>query len=123
MNLLAVVLLLAGVVRHHAWELVGPAALVWNVCGAAVIALLILLLLKREPKQLPLDLVAVAGWFLYEEMLVAACSAWRIFDWWPVAAGEEQCSARIGIKLGSLSLVLIGLLIVMVARHERAPQR
>lgn len=57
----------------------------------------------------------VASWWLYEEALVGICSAWRMWDWWPVAAGQEQCSARLGVHLGALSWVIVGWLAVAAA--------
>lgn len=59
----------------------------------------------------------VGGWWLYEEALVALCSAWRMFDWWQVLPGQEQCSARVGFRLGALSLVILGALAAII--HNR----
>lgn len=56
---------------------------------------------------------AVASWWLYEEALVIGCSAWRMLWWWPVPAGAEQCSERLGVQLGALSLVVIAWLAVV----------
>lgn len=57
---------------------------------------------------------AVGAWWLYEEALVALCSLWRMFDWWQVLPGQEQCSARVGFKLGAISLVILGALTATV---------
>jgi hypothetical protein len=114
---LAALLLLLGVTRHMLWEHVEAQALVWNLCGALVIGAL-LVRVWQQNRGVVIGLVVL--WFLYEEALVAICSTWRIFDWWYVGQGEEQCSARLGFKLGAFSLVLIGALIAKVAGHERA---
>ena len=117
MKNLAAGLLLLGVVRHTLWEHVEAQALVWNLCGALAMSAL-LVLVWRAHRGVVAGLVVM--WWLYEEALVAVCSTWRIFDWWYVGQGEEQCSARLGFKIGAFSLVLIGALISRVARHERA---
>lgn len=117
MKNLAAGLLLLGVVRHVLWEHTEAQALVWNLCGALVIGAL-LFQVWRQNRGVLVGLVVL--WFLYEEAMVAICSTWRIFDWWYVGQGEEQCSARIGFKVGALSLVLIGALIAKVASHDRA---
>ncbi|NBW08274.1 MAG: hypothetical protein EBR82_09625 [Caulobacteraceae bacterium] len=117
MKNLAAGLLLLGVIRHVLWEHVEAQALVWNLCGALVIGAL-LVQVWRQNRSVVVGLVVL--WFLYEEAMVAICSTWRILDWWYVGQGEEQCSARIGFKIGAFSLVLIGALISRVARHERA---
>lgn len=105
-------MLLLGVLRHVTWEVVDQQALVWNLCGAVVISVL---LIQRWMDKRGVALGLVVLWFLYEEALVGICSAWRIADWWPVAIGEGQCNLKFGAKLSSISLVLIGLLIVRIS--------
>lgn len=112
MRWLAHVLLLLGVLRHFTWEHFEQAALVWNISGAAVICAL-LYLLWRQHRGLVVGLVAC--WFAYEEALVMVCSTWRIFDWWPVAKGEAQCSAGFDLNFQAISLVAIGALIAKVS--------
>ncbi len=117
MKNLAAGLLLLGVVRHVLWEHVQAQALVWNLCGALAMGVL-LFLVWRQNQSIAVGLVVL--WWQYEEALVALCSTWRIFDWWYVGHGEEQCSARLGFKVGAFSLVLIGALIAKVTGRERA---
>lgn len=117
MEPLAILLLLAGVIRHLSWEYFNEPALIWNATGALVISLL-LGLIWNQNKGKVIGLVIL--WFLYEEMLVAVCSTWRIFDWWSAMDSEEMCSSRIGFKLGSFSLVLLGALIVKVASRDNS---
>ena len=112
-------LLLLGVFRHEVWGLTSHGALFWNLCGSIVIAIFVLREWRRSP-GLPVALVCI--WWLYEETLVSVCSAYRIIDWWPVAPGEEQCSARFSFKFGALSLVLLGLLIYKVIQSEHRPK-
>lgn len=50
----------------------------------------------------------VLAWWAYEEVLVLGCSGWRMLTPWVVGPGEEQCSAYLGFKLGSISLVAVG---------------
>jgi hypothetical protein len=50
----------------------------------------------------------LAIWIMGEEALVAGCSIWWIADPW-IVEGAEQCSSRIGFKLGSLGLVALAL--------------
>ncbi len=117
MKNLAAGLLLLGVIRHVLWEHVEAQAPVWNLCGAIAMSVL-LVPVWRSHRGVATGLVAL--WWLYEEALVAVCSTWRIFDWWYVGQGEEQCSARLGFKIGAFSLVLIGALIAKVVSRERA---
>lgn len=105
-------LLLLGVLRHQAWTHSSAPSLAWNLCGAVVVSALLLIALRGQRGVL---LWLVASWWLYEEALVGICSAWRMWDWWPVAAGEEQCSARVGVHLGALSWVIVGWFAVAAA--------
>ena len=114
------ILLLLGVIRHEVWEMTEHGALVWNLCGAVVVSCLVIREWGRTSGK---AMAAVCMWWLYEESLVGICSTWRIFDWWQVTAGEQQCTARFGFKFGALSLVLLGLIIYKVARNERLKLR
>lgn len=68
--------------------------------SVAIIALIVML----RP-WLPL-----AAWIVGEELLVAGCSAWWLVDPW-IVTGGEQCSSRIGFKLGSIGLVALALVV------------
>jgi len=91
------------------WELLPDQtqALAWNAIGAVVI---LGMLAYVGVKQNLLITWAVIEWWAYEEMLVATCSMWRLFEPWVVPIGQEQCSARMGFRLGNISLVAVGIL-------------
>ena len=105
----AVVLLVAGVSRHQLWE-VFPEQLqakAWNAIGAMV---MLLLLAYVGVTERALMVWAVVEWWAYEEMLVLTCSLWRMVEPWAVQLGQEQCSARMGFRLGNISLVAVAIL-------------
>jgi hypothetical protein len=111
----AAVLLLVGAQREYAWPLFAPEiqGQVWNI-GGAVAILALLLMLDRS--GWPMMAWAVAIWFAAEELLVVACSAAWIVSPWEVAAGEEQCTGRVGFKLGSIGIVILAWLAWKVAQ-------
>lgn len=112
-------LLLLGVIRHLGYAVFAPElqAVAWNALGSLLIGFLLALVWWAYRGYL---LGSVVLWMLYEESLVALCSTWRILDWWPVQPGEEQCMARLGPRLTSVSLVMIGALLARVGSNDRA---
>lgn len=119
MKPLAALLLLLGVIRHLGYGVLQPElqALAWNTSGSILIAALLVLVWWTYRGYL---LGSVVLWMLYEEALVGLCSTWRMIDWWPVQPGEEQCTARLGPRLTSFSLVMIGALIARVSDERRS---
>ena len=123
MNRIAAALLLLGVLKHFGYEL-APAdmapervGLVWNALGSlTTMGLLAIVWTKYHG---PVVGSVIAGW-LYEEMLVGICSTWRLVDWWPVAEGEQQCTAKMGPSLGAISLVIVGACIAKVSSERRS---
>ena len=66
--------------------------------GSVCIIALVLLLRPWWP---------LGAWIVGEELLVAGCSVWWIVDPWDMTGQEEQCSARVGLKIGAVGLVLL----------------
>jgi hypothetical protein len=115
----AVGLLALGVALHYGWALVPAehAAQVWNACGAVVRAALLAWVVCRIAHPLVL---AVAAWWLAEEVMVAGCSVAYIVRPWTVLAGQAQCSSLFGLDIGTMGALaimgLIGCIAVMSSR-------
>lgn len=103
----AALLLLVGVARHQVWEHAPTQhqAQVWNALGAVAMIVLLEIIVQAERSAL---VSLVSRWWEYEEALVAGCSTWFIFEAWTIDPGQEQCSARVGAKLGAISLLAVG---------------
>jgi hypothetical protein len=104
----AALLLLVGTARHYGYALAPPDAQadVWNIAGA----LTIIALLWSMRRGLSPMAGLIALWFAAEELLVAGCSAAWLVQPWAVMPGDEQCSAKIGLKIGALSLIVVAIL-------------
>lgn len=109
----AAALLLIGAQRHYLYALFPDAmqADVWNVCGA--LAMLAFLWLAVQASK-SLYLVLVALWFAAEELLVVGCSTWWLIDPWDALPGGENCSAKLGMKLGAFGITVVGWLAVQL---------
>lgn len=112
-------LLALGVIRHVPYEHVSPAlrGQAFHALGALVMSCLVLSIWREHRSK---SVALVASWWLYEEILVMTCSAWRVIDWWPIPLGEDQCTAMTGYRLGAASLVAIGWIsaTVLKAKNE-----
>lgn len=113
----ASLLLILGLMRHEAWPLMPPhiQALVWNVCGALVLAAFLAWTAWRFRRSFPVLLVI--GWWAWEELLVAGCSSWRILQFWEVLPGHGQCSARIGFPFGALSVCIVAAIAAALSKR------
>jgi hypothetical protein len=89
---------------------------VWNLCGSVAIAFLLAVVLRAHCSR---SVALVAAWWLYEEALTSLCTAGRMIAWWYVGAGREQCSEKIGMHLGAISLVIIGALAASIQEKRR----
>ena len=105
----ACVLLVAWWLAHYGyqWAPAEHAATVFNILRS--LASLILLALVALAFPMRLVLLAVAG-MAAEEAQVIVCGTWWLWKPWPVLPNQELCSAGLGIPLGSVGLVLIGML-------------
>lgn len=115
---LGVWLLLMCVLKHFGYKVADDdsQALLWNALGSlTTMSLLAIVWAKNKSPVVGL----VVLWWLYEETLVVGCSLWRLVDWWPLAEGEDQCTARMGSKLASISLVIVGACIARVSSERR----
>jgi len=101
-------LLLMFALRHYAYPLLPESS--WGdsfaVAGSACIIALVLLVRPWLP---------LAAWIIGEEALVAGCSIWWLADPW-IVTGAEQCSSRVGFKLGSVGLVALALVTWRMSR-------
>ena len=104
MRTAAVLLILAGLIRHYSWEWVDVEiqALAWNAAGSVVTMCLLWALVRNHWSGAMA--VVFGGWGI-EEAQVFGCSVGRMFWYWPVAPGQEQCSAPIGLKIGAFTLL------------------
>lgn len=118
MRRLAILLLLVEACRHLGWPLFPPElqALVWNLLGAISISVMLLVIWQQNRGRY---IAGVVLWALYEEGLVATCSAWRMAEDWIIPIGEGQCTAKLGPKLVSVSLLALGVLIERLSHAER----
>ena len=55
-------------------------------------------------------LAGVLLWWAWEELQVILCSAWFIFDPWPIDPGQAMCSAKLGFDLGALGVLIVAVL-------------
>ena len=103
-------LLVGGAVLHLGYAVV-PAesqALAWNALGA--LARLALVLALVYPVTAP-GMAAVVAWLAAEELQVIVCNTAFAFRPWPMAPGQEMCSAVLGTDISKWSaLAVIALL-------------
>ena len=107
-------MLLIGATRHYAWdwfpmELKGVASK--GLGGLALLAM-IWTVYKLRPSG---TLALVMLWWAFEELQVVLCSAWFMFDPWPVAPGQAMCSAKVGFDIGAIGIMIISVLLIRVS--------
>lgn len=113
----ALIVLLAA--RHLGYYHVPQAMQGYLFAALGSVCILVLLVLRGTWWPLML-------WAGGEELMSATCSVWSMFD--PLAWADEQCSARVGIRLGAfglvgLSMVIYGYASVRSYRSQRRPRR
>lgn len=104
----AVVLLVTWYAVHYGyeWAAVEHQGTVFNIMrslGSLVLLGLIALAFQSRLTWLPI--AGMAG----EELQVVVCGSWWLWRPWPVKQGDELCSSGLGIPLGSIGLVLLGM--------------
>jgi hypothetical protein len=103
------VLALVLAVRHYGWVL-APAAWhadVWNILGAAAVAVLAFGWALWARSSVVWGLWLVLAW---HELSVGGCSVAYIVSPWQVAPGQDQCAALVEWdtqKLGALVVLLL----------------
>ena len=105
----AILLLALGVMRHYAYG-VFPGALhaqVWNILGAVVMLALLWCLVAGQSWPV----IAVAGWWTFEEAQVVICSTAYIIRPWEVPEGVDQCSALVGLDIGAIGIAVVAALL------------
>jgi hypothetical protein len=107
---------------HYLWQWAPEEhqGTVFNISrSAASLVLLGIIVLAFQSKPVFLAAAGVAG----EEVQVVACGTWWLFDPWPIKPGDELCSSGLGVPLGSIGLVLIGMLACYLLRGGHAASR
>ena len=102
--------MLIGILRHYAWEFFPYSQLGMASKGLGGLATLWLLWLVRVRFKSK-AMLAFLLWWAWEEFQVSVCSAWYIYSPWPVPQGVPICSAKTGVDLGAVSLVILSLII------------
>lgn len=100
-------------VRHYVWdkfppELQGHA---WKLCSA--LCILGLLALLWQSRWWPVFAV-----FAFEETQVAMCSAWYMVEPWHVPEGMATCSAKAGLDMGAIGVMLVAFAMLKVSRYK-----
>lgn len=103
---LPALLLLVGAARHFGWLLAEPelrGIASKGLGAAAILALLCVVIYTRRS----LPILAVCAWWIVEEVQVILCSVLWAIEPWPVPVGAAMCSARAGLDLGAISIVVV----------------
>lgn len=102
---LALALLLVGGFAQYAWKHVEPEwqADVWNASQGALALVLLAFVWTRAGRMVRMACVLLACW----AVLQSGCAIAYLASPWPVAPGQETCSAKLDLPLGLLGLVLL----------------
>jgi len=91
-------------------------AYIWNISGAAVIIILLLVCFWKHKSYSFLPIIC---WWIYEELLVIFCSFGRIFFKWPNIIGMDQLSEKFNIPCVLISLSIAGYLAVLIYKENK----
>lgn len=121
-HVVGALLLIGAWVTFYAYEFAPPEAKaeVWNLGGAAgrlLLVVLVVLAYRSAP------VTAAALWWAVEDLQVIGCGAWWMVAPWPMEAGENQCSALVGVPLSLAGLSLGAVLAWVVHRAASEPAR
>jgi predicted membrane metal-binding protein len=111
---LALAFLAVAATRHYLWphfpaEMQG---MVSKGCGAAAILFLLGVCAWRSSRLL---LLVIAYW-AWEELQVVLCSGLYLVEPWEVQPGQGICSAKIGLDLGALGILIVAGLLYYITR-------
>lgn len=113
-------LLALGIARHYVWPLL-PEQLqtsAWQIGAACTAAALVALSTMIAVAWLGAPIrssVAVGLWWIAEEALTVGCEIAYLVN--PITpTGDERCTAQIGAKIGTFSLLVVALLLVGATR-------
>lgn len=121
-HVIGALLLIGAWVTFYAYEL-APSRLwaeLWNI-GGSLGRLLLLGLLVLAYRSAPVT--AAALWWVVEDLQVVGCGIWWLVSPWSMEAGENQCSALIGVPLSLAGLSLGAVLAWVVHRATVEPVR
>jgi len=118
MNKTTALIFILGIFRTFAYELFDEKiqAYVWNISGAVVIICLLLISFNKFRNYL---FLMIMGWWIYEELLVIACSLGRIFFKWDEKIGMDILSAKFNLPCGAISTCLIAYLAVLIYKENK----
>lgn len=103
MKRLALAILVVGMASAYSWQWVpfDVAGEAWNIAThLQSLWLLVVVAALARDLRVTMACALVAAW----QVLPAGCSAWWLFDPWPVSPNDERCSTRLGIPLGVIGL-------------------
>lgn len=114
----AAVFLAAGALRHYLWarfpdDLQGMASK-----GLGALAILFLLAVVLGSSKAPKALVLVIAWWAWEECQVVLCSIAYMIEPWNVPPGVGICSAKTGLDIGALGILVVGYLAYYLVRTD-----
>lgn len=107
---LAAMLLGVGAVRCYGWYAAEFSLRGMAAKGLGALAIIILLGVVWDLAGRRMILAPVLLWWAFEETTTAVCAALYVSDPWPVPAGVAVCSARAGINIDALGVLILGLL-------------
>jgi hypothetical protein len=109
-----------GVLRHYLWPMF-PEQLqtsAWQIGAAGTAAALVALATMTAVAWLNAPIrssLAVGMWWIAEELLAIGCEIAYLLN--PLApTGDERCTAQIGAKIGTFTLLAVALLLVGATR-------
>ena len=117
LDALPALLLAIGAFRHYGWAL-APAdqrGVASKLLGAAATLSLLWLVRKAYAGRL---VSMVALWWAWEELQTVICSAWYLAAPWPVLQGQAICSAKAGIDIGALGIMIVALLAARIGEGQ-----
>lgn len=106
---MAVLVLAIGSARHYGWSLVPPefAGLASKGLGGAASLALLACILSLRPS---VPLAAVIAWYAWEDAQIVLCTVLYAVQPWYVETGQPMCSARWGIDIGAVGILIVAAL-------------
>jgi hypothetical protein len=111
----ALLLLAVGVVRHYGYTLAQPEdmGIVSKGLGGVALLATIPFAWKAYPGRL---MALVLAWWAFEALQITLCSFAYWIKPWEVLPSQSICSARFGMDLGALGIMLAALILWRIVR-------